>query len=178
MKIKNNNPLNRLYSYWVELGGKPTYTKTIRDPRFGDEPDTRSDYKDNLCHFMRVVLVWVWFRWFFCRRWWGRMFLSPFIVSLMGMGVGLLLIMVASDPFVRWIIITAALGIGGALLFVWLTQETLWGKTQRRKADDRAIARHMKWQKRLEPWVDTSVLLKDWLYAKKTRICPTIEVER
>lgn len=178
MKIKSSNPLNPLYAYWVKLGGTPTFAKTTWDVHWGDEPDTTSNYKDNICHFMRVVLIWVWFRWFFCRRWWGTMLLSPFLVTITGMGVMVLLAIMVVNPFIRWIVITVALGLGGAFLFVWLTQETVWGRTQRKKSDDRAIARHIRWGKRMEPWVETFIIFKEWLYAKKTRICPIIEVER
>ena len=177
MKINRNNPLNKLYAYWVRLGGKPTYSQTVGVEEFLI-PDPSSDYKDNLCHFMRVCLIWVWLRWFFCRRWWGSVFLSPFLVFLIAVGGAVLSTIVIVNPLVRWIVITAALALGGCILFVWLTRETAWGKAQHRRAEDRAVSRHELWKKRLKPWADAFEIFKDWIYAKKMRVCPTIEIER
>jgi len=180
MKISKSSPLNKLYAYWVRLGGKPTYSKYADVTDRLDRPiaDESSDYKDNLCHFMRVCLIWVWFRWLFCRRWWGSVFISPFIVLLIAVGVALLSTIMIVNPLVRWIVITVALALGGLVLFMWLTQDTAWGKAQHRRAEDRAVVRHERWKKRLEPWADSFEVFKAWIYAKKMRVCPTIEIER
>lgn len=183
MKIEKSNPLNRLYKFWITLGGKPTYAG-MRKNYFGDpEPDVTSDYSDNLCHFMRVCMCWVWFRWMFCVRDLvpqskAYMNTSPFWLIMIGEAIIALTLLMWFHPSVFYVFAGATTFLALACLFVYVFDETKRGRRWRKVQLEKARIRGLWYDKKLEPWTQTWDTFRWWVYAKKTRVCPTIEVKR
>jgi len=172
MNVRKSNPLNRLYHLWVELGGKvtPVYTHT--------HTPTPDSYSDNLCHFMRVVLIWVWFRWLFMRRWMfkdikGGVYLSPFLIGGAAFLLGVFTSLLVHYPnFRKAMIVVAVIGMGTALI-IYTLEFTRVGKWMHDNQEAGMIRRRKWWAPKKEAFQ----LFKDWLYAKKMRVCPQIKVD-
>src|SRR3989338_1535980 len=64
LDISKDSLLWRWYMYWVKLGGE------------------KPDYKENLCHFVRVLCFWAPLRWFFMAHAKHAKVVSPWSITL------------------------------------------------------------------------------------------------
>jgi hypothetical protein len=71
LEVKRTSWHYRLYQYWKRMGGQNSW-----------------GYKENLCHYCRVVGLWAPKRWFFHAKFWG--FLSPWSLILILAALALL----------------------------------------------------------------------------------------
>jgi len=80
MTIKKESLLGRWYGYWVKKGGRP----------LGEDWE-RNLARENLCHFVRTIIIYTPLRWFFLAR--TKTVIAPWSVCLAaGFIVGLWLI--------------------------------------------------------------------------------------
>ena len=171
MKVSKSNPLNSLYQLWIGLGGKASELKDHRGNKY-------NYYVDNLCHFMRVVLIWVWFRWLFkCRQMFiyikGGINISPFLVGLLAFMLGMFTSLMVHWPEFREVIFVVAGTILGFIALVYVFEKTRLGSYIIENQKQGMIRRKKFWA----PKIEAFELFKDWLYAKNMRICPQIKVE-
>ena len=169
MNVRKSNPLNHLYQLWVRLGGKA-------ESKWDGAENIH--YPDNLCHFMRVVLIWVWFRWLFKRRQMftyikGGLYLSPFIVGLTAFSLGAFTSLMVHYPEFRKAVIFTAVLLTGLMGVLYTMEKTKFGAYLIENQKKGMIRRYKFWAPKLEAFQ----LFKDWLYAKKMRVCPQIKVD-
>lgn len=93
LSMKGSSWHTRWYRYWVKLGGEPP------------------EYKENLCHYMRVLLFWAPQRWF----WQGKIkgVIAPWAVTLIALIVALLstTAVVATGPFLEGLVIFGVIAV-------------------------------------------------------------------
>lgn len=110
LTMKSNSWHARWYRYWVSLGGK------------------RPEYKENLCHYVRVLVLWAPLRWF----WHGRIKgivppwtigLSIDVLGIIGLGLYLWPEVTLKILGITGVIIGATAIIFGVLLLLYTLDE-------------------------------------------------------
>ena len=152
LNISKSNPLNKAYRLWLSFGGEP---KTPED----------------LCHFMRVCMFWWWWRWLFSsdrynpdfpkdryRQHLGERFPRIVIFGLFTLVLCAVIGLINEGVLWKTIILILATVVGGCMLAVFIA-----GTVQ--------VGRRMKKYEAFETF-------KDYLSARKQRICPFITVEK
>ena len=152
INISKTNPLRAIYRLWLSLGGQP---KTPED----------------LCHFMRVCMFWTLFRWLFSSERFNPDSPNGRYQSCIGERFPRVIIFVISfalmafvthiiNEGIVWTTILIILGciIGGTAFAVFVTGAVNVGKRVNRN--------------------EAFETFKDYLSARKQRVCPFIEVEK
>jgi len=173
MNVRKSNPLNALYHLWVELGGRAT--PEAIDTKAETWPNA---WQDNLCHFMRVVLIWVWFRWLFMRRMMftyikGGIYISPFLTGAAAFLTGAFTSLMVHYPEFRLAVFAVGGMIAGVIGLILIMEETRLGAWLKKNQEEGMLRRKVFWAPKKEAFD----LFKDWLYAKKMRVCPQIKVD-
>ena len=106
----------------------------------------------------------------------GGIYISPFLLGLIAFSFGVLTSLVVMFHFVRILL----LGTTALFLFMYVgavISESDWGKKIMAQHRNVQRDRANRWRPRLDRWIEAFELFKDWLYAKKMRVCPQIKVE-
>jgi len=152
LNISKSNPLRSIYRLWLSLGGQP---KTPED----------------LCHFMRVCMFFWWMRWLFStdrynpdhpkdsyRNAIGERFPRLAIFGIFFLALCVVIGLINEGVLWHTIVVVLALIIGGCILAVFIAGTVQVGKKVNR--------------------YEAFETFKDYLSARKQRVCPFIEVEK
>lgn len=147
MTIKTDSWHYRWYLYWLDHGR-------------GNKPG----YKENLCHYMRVLVFWAPLTWLFGNaglRTIGKWLLNIYLVVwLAGMAAGLVYLAIYAPMTLFWV------GVGmGSVVLAAILIGAVWVFLEDRFAG-----------KRIEV-PGTLKLAAGYVMAKKRRICPFLDFE-
>ena len=104
----------RLYQYWQKTGGKNQY-----------------GFRENLCHYCRVVALWAPLHWFLYQKLWSLSVLRPWVIALVTMLLSTIGVTAAIWPAEFWhvfgrILIVLGMTIGIMLLIAFIMWAFLW----------------------------------------------------
>lgn len=161
MRVSTRSWHGRAYKRWADSG-------LTRWQWRWENPDRN---RENLCHYVRVILLRVPLRWFFTRTYRGRDWLRPWTVllavtSLLGGTVG-----TVTQPDAAWRVFLALLA-GAAAAGLWLAAMVWGGNAVDRVRDRRRVTRGQP--RRTDPTFRQ--VAWSFVKAKKKRICPFIDV--
>lgn len=152
LNISKSNPLNFVYKLWLSFGGQP---KTPED----------------LCHFMRVCMFFWWMRWLFSagrynpdfpkdrhREPIGERFPRVMIFVLFFVAMCVVIGLINEGVLLSTALLVLIMIIGACVLGIF-------------------IVGTVKVSKRISKY-EAVETFKDYLSARKQRICPFIEVEK